>query len=164
MPILRNKKHEDFAWMVANGKTPTEAYRLLYPNAKPSSVEVASSRLMKNVKVQLRIEEIQCANAADRERVRNQLLTTLATVAIDGKPITDTLINSDGKQTAKTIARSWAIEQMNKMLGLYEPTKSTHDVTTNGKDISPSSTFFIPDTKEEYDAWVKMRDDRNERK
>lgn len=63
MPVLKNARHEKFAQNVAKGKSATEAYKLAGFNARAKSAEAAASRLLGNVKVHARVEELKAAGA-----------------------------------------------------------------------------------------------------
>jgi phage terminase small subunit len=59
MPALRNAKHEIFAHEIAKGVSSATAYARAGYKAKGHSVDVAASRLLKNVEVVARIDEIR---------------------------------------------------------------------------------------------------------
>lgn len=59
MGVLKNKRHEAFAAAHANGKSATDAYKLVYGVKKDHVAAAAASRLMTNVKIRERVEEIQ---------------------------------------------------------------------------------------------------------
>jgi hypothetical protein len=68
MPKLKNQLHEDFAQEMAKGKSATEIYRMLCPNAK--NPNTLGSRLWNRRDIRERISEIS-AEAAD---VRNMTI------------------------------------------------------------------------------------------
>jgi phage terminase small subunit len=59
MPALRNARHEGFAQEIAMGVSAATAYVRAGYKAKGHSVDVAASRLLKNVDVLARIDEIR---------------------------------------------------------------------------------------------------------
>jgi len=62
MPVLQNARHERFAQEIAKGRTQAEAYELA--GYKPSATTPqAASRLLSNVKVAARVEELQLRGA-----------------------------------------------------------------------------------------------------
>lgn len=79
MPVLKNARHEKFAQNVAKGKSATEAYRLAY-GAKAKSAEAAGSRLLSNVKVRKRVEELKQAGADRAEISIAKVLNELALI------------------------------------------------------------------------------------
>jgi len=75
MPVLKNKRHEEFAQLVGTGETPTAAYRKVY-KAKGLTAESCASRLMKHAKVLQRIEEIRAQYAKRVEqKLENRFLS-----------------------------------------------------------------------------------------
>lgn len=79
MPVLKNARHEKFAQNVAKGKSATEAYKLAY-GAKAKSAEAAGSRLLGNVKVRKRVEELKAAGAARAEVSIEKVLRELSLI------------------------------------------------------------------------------------
>lgn len=57
MPAIANARHEKFAILVAGGKTPTEAQKILYPNSKYPSQH--GYELSRRPDVAARIEEVR---------------------------------------------------------------------------------------------------------
>ena len=74
MPSLKNARHERFAQQIAQGKSAVEAYRLAGYRAANKSGEAASSRLLRNVKVQQRVVELQQKVARKAEITLESLL------------------------------------------------------------------------------------------
>ena len=66
MATLRNKLHENFAKAIAEGQSPTEAYRRLSPSAK--NPNTLGSRLWNRMEVRHRVAEI-----ADEAREQSHL-------------------------------------------------------------------------------------------
>jgi phage terminase small subunit len=68
----RDLNHERFAQAyVASGNNGTAAYLEVYPRCKPSSAAAAASRLLRHVKVQRRLAELE-SRAAKRAEVTRQ--------------------------------------------------------------------------------------------
>lgn len=60
MPVLKNSKHERFVQEIVKGKSQREAYHLAGYGAKSDSVaDAAASRLLGDVKVRARLDELQ---------------------------------------------------------------------------------------------------------
>ena len=59
MPVLDDPRREKFCIEVASGRTPAEAYRLIYKTAARSDNTRNASRLSKENEVSLRIRELQ---------------------------------------------------------------------------------------------------------
>ena len=57
MPVLSNKLHERFAWLVAEGESHTEAYRKLMPHA--GAPHVLGHKVYHRPEVLSRISEIR---------------------------------------------------------------------------------------------------------
>lgn len=107
MPALPNPRHERFAQELAKGKSATEAYA----EAGYEESRSAASRLLTNVNVQERVEELQNRAAANvvltREWVLEQLIdnATKAKVAGDFSPSNQAL-NLLGKEIGMFVDRS----------------------------------------------------------
>lgn len=109
MPELRNRKHERFARLVANGAIGEDAYGEAYPNAAPQSRKVGACRLLRREDIRERCLELLEAEDARSpgafltpERKRRLLLD----------------IAEDGEASAAN--RMKAIEIDNKMAGESE--------------------------------------------
>lgn len=59
MAILKNPKHESFVQAIVKGESATGAYKSAGYMAKGNAAEASASRLLRDVKVQARIAEIQ---------------------------------------------------------------------------------------------------------
>lgn len=80
MPLLSNPRHERFAQHLAGAGNASAAYRLTY-GTHGASAEAGASRLLRNVKVRQRVQELQgdAARAAVMTLEEHRLL--LASVA-----------------------------------------------------------------------------------
>lgn len=106
MPTLNNPRHEAFAQAIAKGFRRDEAYA----SAGYKPHRQAAHRLLTNVDVQSRVEELQEAIAEKAEWTasdRLRMLAEIAAAAIDGDP---------------RVAVS-AIAEANKMQGSHAPAK-----------------------------------------
>ena len=72
MPVLSNARHERFAQEVAKGKTAGQAYRHAYGIDTPSA-DVGACRLLKNVKIATRVQEI-LGRGAERAEITVETL------------------------------------------------------------------------------------------
>lgn len=121
MPALENPRHEKFAQGLAQGMSAGEAYRQAGYDAKGNAAEAAASRLLKNVKVHSRVEELKNRAAASvqisREWVLEQLVDNL----------------SLAKQQGDFGPANRAAELLGKELGMFvdrsENVNIHHDVT-----------------------------------
>lgn len=78
--MLANKK-EYFAQLVASGETYAEAYRIAYEPGEKTKVEsiwVMSSRIMSEVKVQLRVKELQEDNKKRNQVTLDEVIKELS--------------------------------------------------------------------------------------
>lgn len=71
MPALKNAKHEAFAQGMFAGKCGREAYRTAGYDCTPEAADAAASRLLKDVRVSARVNEL-------RERVANKAVKSAA--------------------------------------------------------------------------------------
>lgn len=115
-------KQEAFAQCVANGMTQSDAYRTAYdvsPETTAKSVNELSSRLMAVVMVKARVRELQDLLAMAEMWSRQDSVTALRDIVIDGE-------SRAGEKTA-------AVKELNAMYGFNAPTKSqvTADVSGN---------------------------------
>lgn len=66
MPILKNAKHEKFARLVADGMAAGKAHRQAgFKTKTRNSSDSAASRLLRNVKISARVDELKIQAAAD---------------------------------------------------------------------------------------------------
>lgn len=129
MPVLPNPRHESFAQALAKGKSATEAYAQAgYRPNQPSA-----SRLLSNVMVAARVEELQAKAAEKAEWTAADRLKSL-------KAIHDAQIEKDARVAIA------AISEANKMQGSHAPAQ--HRLAgPNGGPIEYANM-----TEEEIDA------------
>lgn len=80
MPLLSNPRRERFAQHVATAGNGAAAYRMTY-GAHGASAEVGASRLLRNVKVQRRVRELQAETAKAAVMTLEEQRLLLAAVA-----------------------------------------------------------------------------------
>ena len=109
-------KQEHFAQLVASGSTYSEAYRQSYdvsPDASPVTAYVNSSKLAKNTKVALRVQELQ--RVTETALAEKRLWTTDRLVE---EAETNLIGAREGKQFGPA---NRALEFIGKVTGLLDP-------------------------------------------
>lgn len=122
---MLTKKQEEFAQNIVKGMSKIDAYKSAYTTQKMSNsaISVEASRLLKNPKVSLRIEQLRdklatpvVMSSQDRleylTRLVNEQELETVTVIVDGTA-------QNLKRTADFGAKLKAIDLMNKMTGEY---------------------------------------------
>lgn len=112
MPLLSDTRHEKFAQMLAQGLGGTEAYHVVYPEAKSRSASTLAIRLRKRKEIQARVAELQATAATE----------TVCTLA-EKREILSRIIR-DPKETTATVIR--AIQVDNEMAGHNEAKELIH--------------------------------------
>jgi hypothetical protein len=92
---LSNQLHENFARLIAEGLTPTDAYRQLKPNSRQPSV--LGSRLWNRQDIRIRISEI-VEEAVQERNLTIQQKISLLEQQIRGKSPTKVKVSSNGKK------------------------------------------------------------------
>ena len=93
MPVLTNRKHEAFAQGLTKGKKPPVAYMEAGYDTNGRAAEAAASRLLRNVNILNRIEELQIEIAErfvedtviTKEKVVKKLMELSAAAAEEGQ-------------------------------------------------------------------------------
>jgi len=122
MPILKNQRHEKFAQLVAKGLAASRAYAEAGYDVKPgNSAEAAASRLLSNVKVSERMQEL-CQKS---ESALIQL------IAVDKQWVMDKLIenaNAAMEEGQRAVANR-SLELIGKEFGMFVDRKElTHTI------------------------------------
>lgn len=158
MPILDNSRHEAFAQAIVKGLNATEAYKSVGYEAKGNAAESAASRLLSDVRVTARIQELQ-ARAADGvvvskqwvlERLienANRAMQAEAALDDDGKPVGE--YRYDGSVANR------ALELVGKELGMFIDRK---EVRTGALDGASPDT--LTEVREQLVAERSRRADR----
>lgn len=95
MPKLKNQLHEDFAQGMAKGMSPTEVFRMLYPDVK--NPKTLGSRLWNRRDIRKRISEISAEGADMCEMTIQQKCELLYKQALGIKP-TKVVVSSKGQE------------------------------------------------------------------
>lgn len=152
MPVLKNARHERFAQEIAKGAAGSSAYKTAGYTADGNAAEAAASRLLRDVKVSARIEELTGRAAAKVEatierwteevaglahsdirdvlefgpgyvRVKEGATLTAAQAAL----ISEVSMTKDG-QRLKLHSKLDALEKLAKRFGWYAPEQHQHTV------------------------------------
>lgn len=146
MPVLDNARHERFAQEVAKGKSAAEAYQAAGYNADDKSAETAGPRLLRNVQVQARVDEILGRAAArveiDRAWVLDRLVQNVER-AMQVEEVKDPKGGGTGEFRYEGNVANKALELIGKELSMF---KLQTELT--GKDGAP----LIPDITDEQRA------------
>jgi hypothetical protein len=113
---LPNPLHESFARAIAEGLSPTEAYRLLKPTAKNHTT--LGSRLWNRMDIRIRISEIVDEAVQERKLTIQQKIALLEK-QIEGKEPTKVRIDSKGRKEA-TFDMLGAIQLHSRLCGDFD--------------------------------------------
>lgn len=123
--ILKNSKHEEFAYEIATGTPASQAY--LNAGYSPNGKEQGSSRLLKNVDIQNRIEEIRNniqkkveANVGITKAYVIQKLEENRTRAMQEVPVLDSKGKPTGDYKYDGAVANKALELIGKELGMFQ--------------------------------------------
>lgn len=111
MAVLHNSRHEQFAQLVASGRTPAEAYVEVGYAVK--AAYTCGPRLFKNATVQARVSELlQVVSAA-----------TVTRMSLDRQFVLRELMDNalKAKQSCEWAASNRALELLGKELGMFNP-------------------------------------------
>ena len=121
--ILSNPKHEQFAQLVASGMNRTKAAVIV--GYAPTSAHVAGSRLYSNMRVRVRINELQDDPLKRQGKAKDQvLIKTVESARVDKTWILAKLVElsvkclSDDKWSPAAAAKS--LELLGKDLGMFQ--------------------------------------------
>lgn len=134
MPKGLTIRQEKFCNIYLECGNASEAYRQAYPNSekwKDKTVNEAASRLLNISKVYTRVEELKTRQAQKSEVKREEIIELLTNV-LRGASITDSIEKGPGGSRARTIAKTWAVERICKMLGYDAPLEAKVKVTGVG--------------------------------
>lgn len=119
MPVLQNARHEAFAQALASGMSRDAAYEKA--GYKPH--RQAAHRLLTNVDVRARVDELQVASAEKAEWSAADRLKMLADIAASS-------LDADPRVSVSAIAEA------NKMMGSHAPAKV--DNMSSDRSMSPA--------------------------
>jgi hypothetical protein len=139
MGMLDNPKHEAFAQHILTEQSQADAYRKAYPHSrawKAESAQIAASRLAKNTKVMLRVQELKAELASKCLWTREQSVEVLKEIATrQGDEEKKTLPSKDADRIA-------SIKELNAMHGFNAPIE--HNVTHEGEiEFAPLSIKVV---------------------
>lgn len=145
MPALSNSQHELFAQAVVKGSNATEAYKSAGYKATGNAAEAAASRLLRDVKVQARIAELQ-SRIADGivltkqwviEKLIENVKRAMSSQAVldeDGKPI--------GEYRYEGSVANRALELLGKEQGMFVERRQV-DLRRTTNDLSDDDLAAI---------------------
>lgn len=118
MQPLKNPNHERFAQSIANLETAQNAYLKAYPGTTKEAARRSGSRLLTNVDVQRRIDDIQRQSGQEHGATRKSIAEKLMKIAAKAE--------ADGKPNGLNVARN-AYMDVAKLYGfLVERTDNNH--------------------------------------
>ena len=122
---MLTRKQENFACAIADGADRSSAYRSAYDadQMTPPAVWTEASRLGRNPKVALRVDELR----AEAEEVRQTLLVGREEAIL-------AQLEKEALGAKSDSARIRAIELLGKHLGLFTDRVETKDVTEHSAD------------------------------
>lgn len=117
-------KQENFCNYYIECGSASEAYRRAYScaNMKSETVNRMAFDLINNRKISARVKELQAEQKAKSDISKEEIIR-LCTEVIRGKNVTDVLEDRDGRKSARTISKTWAVERLCKMLGFDSATE-----------------------------------------
>ena len=120
---LHNSRHEAFAQFVADGKSETEAYFLVYKTKSRNVARITASRLLTNASVRARVRFLQNENAKLNALNRGEKRLILAKIA-RGDALEQVFVSKNGSEImhapASVKERISAIQEDNRMTGEAE--------------------------------------------
>lgn len=132
--MLRNIRHERFAQGIAQGKTVTDAYVQAGYAARGRSAEVAGSRLLRNVEVSRRLDELaaelKTASIAGAEEIQQFFTRVMRGKDQNGDDLTDDHVTKDGLVIPFRVSfrdRLKAAELLGRARGLFTSTSTEAD-------------------------------------
>lgn len=132
-------KQENFCNYYVESGNASEAYRRAYDcrKMKPETVNVKAAELLRYGKIAVRVATLQAEMKAKSDITKEEILQLCADV-IRGKDIVDYIELRDDRKASRTIAKTWAVERVCKMLGLDAPEKKELSGTiATAKPMSP---------------------------
>jgi len=124
MPTLKNSRHEQFAQLIAVGKSASEAY--IHAGFSAKGAKASAHRLLAHSHVSARVEELRvCVSQAavtrasiDREFVINGLKENFLR-AMQQEPVRDRDGNATGEYSYSGSVANRALELLGKELGMF---------------------------------------------
>ncbi len=134
MPVLENSRHEKFAQGLAQGMSAAEAYKAAGYEAKGNVAEAAASRLLRDVKVASRVEELKQRAAVSVQISREWVLEQL----VDNLKL--------AKDTGQLAPANRAAELLGKELGMF---------VDRSENVNQNVSYVISgEPVEDADEWL----------
>lgn len=134
-------KQEQFCNYYIETNNASEAYRRAYNAGKMKDKQIweEACKLKSKPNVAQRIADLQ-KDIREKSDVTKDEIIKFCTDVIRGVDKTDYLEDRNGRRTARTVSKTWAIERLSKMLGFDAPT----EVSVNRLPLS-SEIERLPD-------------------
>lgn len=119
MARLSNERHERFCIEYIRTLNAKQSYMIVYPEANDRNAEVSGSRLLRNVKVRERIEELMARDTQGRIASAEEVLELLTQIARG--ETTEQIVTPKGKiveAESNTQARLKALDLLAKRYSL----------------------------------------------
>jgi hypothetical protein len=134
MAVLENSRHEKFAQGLAQGMSAAEAYRQAGYEVKGNVAEAAASRLLRDVKVASRVEELKQRAAVSVQISREWVLEQL----VDNLKL--------AKDTGQIAPANRAAELLGKELGMF---------VDRSENVNQNVSYVISgEPVEDADEWL----------
>jgi phage terminase small subunit len=122
MPLLKNARHEIFAQEIVKGVSGRDAYKIAgFAVSNDNAADASASRLLRDVKVQARIAELQ-------EKAQARALVTLEEHIEELKDIRD-LAKKNGQASAAVAAEVKRGELMGYYVERRESTNTNYNIS-----------------------------------
>lgn len=134
-------KQEQFCNYYIETNNASEAYRRAYNAGKMKDKQIweEACKLKSKPNVSQRIADLQ-KDIREKSDVTKDEIIKFCTDVIRGVDKTDYLEDRNGRRTARTVSKTWAIERLSKMLGFDAPA----EVSVNRLPLS-SEIERLPD-------------------
>jgi len=146
---LTNQLHEDFARLIAEGLSSTDAYRRLKPSARHPSA--SGSRLWKRSEIRIRVPEI-VEEATNAKKMTIEQKIALLESQIRGKSPTKIRIDSNGRKEV-TYDMLGAIQLHSRLCGDFEgvPKQTKGPILDLQFNIVGRDAPMTPELEEEWE-------------
>ena len=145
-------KQQKFCDLYLELGNASEAYRRTYDcsKMKPDTVNRAATALLDNYKIATRVKELQ-AEMREKSGIKREELLSVLTRVIRGEDIIDFRRGNGDMATVQTIAKTWAIERICRMLGFDAPTQTEVTASLSAGGRKPVAEM----TEEERKAEIR---------
>lgn len=141
---VTNDKQREFCRLLAGGKSKAEAYRDAYKSkGSAKTCSACAVKLLKNASVAAYLEslreEVKEADIADRQEIL-RFLTRILRTPVGGvdedSDLCQEVTYGDQKKTVKMPSKITAVQEINRMMGHYEPEKVETTVSVVGSVLA----------------------------